>query len=188
MIEDKDALSLVQEMRKVASKEKALVKVINPSDIEVRESVRLKCLIPLCEYYGVCRLCPPHLPPLNEIRAALRFYHVGVLVALKFLLSEVDLEKFHHDFSYELKLLELVHRLENIAQSGGFREAIGLVVGGCKLCPTCAPPDEPCLHPYKARPSPEGLGIDIMGLALKSGLIVQWPPQESVVLIGLILF
>ncbi|NIQ39692.1 MAG: hypothetical protein GTN81_14045 [Proteobacteria bacterium] len=175
-------------MRKAASADKALVEIIDPSDIEVRESVRLKCLIPLCEYYGVCRLCPPHLPYLDEIRAALKFYRVGVLVALKFALSKGELERLRHDFSYELKLLELVHRLENIAQSGGYREAIGLVVGGCKLCPTCAPPNEPCRHPYKARPSPEGLGIDIMGLALKSGLIVQWPPKDSVVLIGLILF
>ncbi len=60
--------------------------------------------------------------------------------------------------------------------------------GRMQIMPHLYAPDEACLYPYKARPSPEGFGIDIMGLALKSGLIVQWPPEESVVLIGLILF
>lgn len=179
---------IIKKMKEVVEAEGGLISIVNPSDIEVRESVRLKCLVPLCEYYGVCRLCPPHLPPLDEIRAALKYYHAGVLVALKFPLSGVKLEQFRDDFSYEIKLLKLVHRLENIAQWGGYREAIGLAVGGCKLCPTCAPLNEPCRHPYESRPSPEGFGIDVTGLALKSGLVVQWPPKDYVLLIGLVLF
>lgn len=173
----------------MGQEEGAITAVVDPTEIEVRESVRLKCLIPLCEYYGVCKVCPPYLPSLEFVRAALQFYHTGLLVALKYpLATQEELQRFRTDFEPELKLLRLVHRLEKMAQDEGFREAISLAVGGCKLCPECTPPGTACRHPYEARPSPEGLGIDVTGLAIKSGIIVQWPPKDQVVLVGLVLF
>jgi predicted metal-binding protein len=59
-------------------------------------------------------------------------------------------------------------------------------VGGCKLCSECAPRGEPCRHPFKARPSPEGFGIDITELAREAGVPVEWPPREVVSFIGLV--
>ena len=55
------------------------------------------------------------------------------------------------------------------------------------MCDECAPMGEPCRHPFKAHPSPEGFGIDITELARDAGVQVEWPPKEYVNFIGLML-
>ena len=156
------------------------IKKINP-----RQSIRLKCQIPLCEYYGVCKICPPNIPGISEFREALGDYRRAFLVVLREKIERLD--NYRTDFSAELKLAEIVSDLELAAFEHGFYHAIGLGVGGCKLCDECAPPGLPCRHPFKARPSPEGFGIDITELAREIGVAVEWPPKKFINFIGLIL-
>lgn len=156
------------------------VRKINP-----RPSVRLKCLVPLCEYYGVCKVCPPHIPGVAEFREALGDYRQAYLVVLRERIKNIA--DYQTDFSAELRLAEAVAALEQAAFEQDCCQAMGLCVGGCKLCSACAPPDEPCRHPFKARPSPEGFGIDITGLAREAGVPVEWPPAEYVNFLGLVL-
>jgi predicted metal-binding protein len=150
-------------------------------EIPVHEGVRLKCLVPQCEYYGNCRICPPNLPPLNEIRAALKYFSRGYLAVLK-----CPAVKREEADKIEMILLEAVGQMEKICWTRGYYRAMGLVVGGCKLCPSCAPLGEPCRHPYRARPSPEGLGIDLTLLARKKNIPLQWPPEKEMVFLGLL--
>lgn len=150
-----------------------------------RESVRLKCQVPLCEYYGVCRVCPPHIPGVAEFRNALQDYTKAFLVVLREKIDNVEIYK--EDFRAELKLADAVSKLELAAFEHGFYQALGLCVGGCKLCSECAPLSKPCRHPYKARSSPEGFGIDITELAREAGVPVEWPPKEYVSFMGLLL-
>lgn len=156
------------------------VKKINPM-----ESIRLKCLVPVCEFYDNCKVCPPNIPGVTEFREALQSYSVAFLVVLKEKIK--DINDYREDFSTELKLVEIVSALELAAFQHGYYLAMGLCVGGCKLCPECAPPGEPCRHPFKARPSPEGFGIDITGLAREAGVPLEWPPKEFVNFLGLLL-
>ncbi len=156
------------------------IKKINPM-----QSIRLKCQVPLCEYYGVCKTCPPNIPGVAEFKEALLSYSKAFLVVLQEKIKSID--DYRKDFSAELKLAEIVSDLELSAFQHGFYQALGLSVGGCKLCAECAPPGEPCRHPFKARPSPEGFGIDITELAREAGVAVEWPPKEYVNFIGLIL-
>jgi predicted metal-binding protein len=149
------------------------------------ESVRLKCQVPLCEYYDVCKVCPPHIPSVGAFREALRRYTEAFLVVLQE--DATDLETYRKDFRAELKLADAVSRLENTAFQKGHYMALGLVVGGCKLCEQCTPSGEPCRHPFRARPSPEGFGIDVTELAREVGVPVEWPPGKSVTFIGLVL-
>ena len=156
------------------------VKLINP-----RPGIRLKCQVPLCEYYGVCKTCPPHIPGVAEFREILREYNKAFLVVLR---EEIqDMEVYRNDFSAELKLADIVADVELSAFQQGYYQAMGLIVGGCKLCEVCSPPGEPCRHPYQARPSPEGFGIDITELARAAGVTVEWPPREFVSFLGLVL-
>ncbi|PKM81142.1 MAG: hypothetical protein CVU89_10180 [Firmicutes bacterium HGW-Firmicutes-14] len=156
------------------------IRKINP-----RESVRMKCLVPLCEYYGISKVCPPHIPGVAEFREALKDFNRAFLVALR---EKADhIEKYHVDFRAELKLADIVSRLELAAFQKGEYQAVGLTVGGCKFCPECAPGNEPCRHPFKARPSPEGFGIDITELAREAGVPVEWPPEQYVTFMGLVL-
>lgn len=156
------------------------VKKINP-----RQSIRLKCLAPLCEYYSVCRVCPPNIPGVSEFREALQDYSRAFLVVLREKIK--DINKYRDGFGAELKLAEAVAGLELAAFQHGYCQAMGLCVGGCKLCKECAPPDQPCRHPFKARPSPEGFGIDITKLAREAAVPVEWPPMEYVSFLGLLL-
>jgi predicted metal-binding protein len=149
------------------------------------QSVRLKCQIPLCEYFEVCKVCPPHIPGVAEFREALQSYGNAFLVVLREKIKNIEV--YRKDFSAELKLVEIVSDLELSAFQHGFYNTIGLCVGGCKLCDQCTPSGEPCRHPFKARPSPEGFGIDITELAREVGVPVEWPPKEYVSFLGLVL-
>lgn len=151
-------------------------------EIPVHEGVRLKCLAPQCEFYGGCRICPPNLPSLTEIRAALKYFSQGYLAVLRCpALTKEEVNQV------ETTLLEAVGELEKTCWAMGYYRAMGLVVGGCKLCERCAPLNEPCRHPYRARPSPEGLGIDLTMLARKKNIPLKWPPENEMIFLGLLL-
>lgn len=153
--------------------------------IKPSQSVRLKCIVPLCEYYGVCKVCPPNIPGVAEFREALKDYSRAFLVVLREKIE--DINRYRDEFSAELKLAEAVSEMELAAFQQGFYQALGLCVGGCKFCKECVPSDLPCRHPFKARPSPEGFGIDITILAREAGVPVEWPPVEYVNFLGLVL-
>ncbi len=169
----------------VARKRGVHVYPMDINKINPMQSIRLKCQVPLCEYYEVCRVCPPNISSVAEFREALESYSTAYLVVLREKIDNIDL--YREDFSAELRLAEIVSELELTAFQYGYYLALGLCVGGCKLCSKCPPPGEPCRHPFKARPSPEGFGIDITRLAREAGVPVEWPPKEQVSFLGLVL-
>lgn len=154
------------------------------SAIQPKQSIRLKCQVPLCEYYDVCKTCPPNIPGVSEFREALNDYSRAFLVVLQERIKKI--ETYQTDFSAECRLADMISDMELLAFQHGFYQALGLTVGGCKLCKTCTPKSEPCRHPFKARPSPEGFGIDITDLARQAGVAVEWPPKEYVNFMGLV--
>ncbi len=176
---------LENSLKAVARKRGAELYPLDVKKINPMESIRLKCLVPLCEFYDACKICPPNIPGVAEFREALQSYSRAFLVVLREKI--INIEDYHTDYSAELKLAETVSALELAAFQQGYYLALGLGVGGCKLCPECAPPGEPCRHPFKARPSPEGFGIDITGLARQAGVALEWPPKEYVSFLGLVL-
>ena len=169
----------------VAAEKGVLLYSVELSDIVPQESIRLKCQVPLCEYYEVCKVCPPNIPTVIQFRDALKSYSKAFLVVLREKIK--DLDDYRADFSAELKLSGAVAELELRAFQMGYYQALGLCVGGCKLCSKCTPPGSACRHPFKARPSPEGFGIDITSLARKAGAMVEWPPKQYINFLGLIL-
>ncbi len=185
MSELSDLSKLNQEFQKYALEHRIVIHSFEVAEIEPKESVRLKCLVPLCEYYGVCKVCPPNIPEVWQFERALKDFTKAYLVVLQE--KVVDLEKFHFDFSAELKLAEIILDLERTSFNLGYYQALGLIVGGCKYCEKCVPLNQPCKHPFKARPSPEGFGIDITAIAQKLGVAVEWPPTNTVTFLGLML-
>lgn len=169
----------------VAKKWGVVLYQFNANEVRPRESVRLKCQAPLCEYYDVCKVCPPNVPTVAEFREALQSYNKAFLVVLQEKIT--DIEIYRTDFRAELKLADVIADLEQTAFQLGHYLALGLVVGGCKLCRECTPAGEPCRHPFRPRPSPEGLGIDVTELARQRGVAVEWPPRKEISFIGLIL-
>lgn len=176
---------LFSNFQSLAVRQGAAVYALDTSKINPKHSVRFKCQVPLCEYYNVCKVCPPHIPTVEEFREILKDYEKAFLVVLREKIENI--ETYRTDFTAELKLAGLVNNLELAAFQLGFCNAIGLCVGGCKYCTECTPSGEPCRHPFKARPSPEGLGIDITELAREAGVPVEWPPREYVSFMGLVM-
>ncbi len=147
-------------------------------EVEVLDSIQLKCQIPLCESYGERRVCPPHLPPLETFRRALLDYETVFVLSMEVAVAEI---RGHEP---ELRLDDFVRQSEGWALGKGCYWAFGLGGGSCYRCKSCNM-SIPCPHPFLPRPSPEGLGIDITHLSRAAGYPINWPPGERVNYFGL---
>ena len=184
--------------------------------VALDERVKLKCQIPLCPHYGRTLTCPPNVPPYEEFVKAVKHYRTALLVqvrstmtgdmeacdreeVLKFFASpgvaqkdkggdksgtEKDLDAMK---IAAMRLHKLVNDVESKAMSLGFPYALGLIGGECMLCHECAGPGKACRRPFEARPSMEGVGIDVIKTAAKAGLPFELPPKQEIVWSGLIL-
>ncbi len=178
---DKDLERLVAFVRENGADEAAIISAV---DISVDERVRLKCQVPLCDTYGRNYTCPPHVPSPAEFKKALKNYKRGILVRVIDDLAEAEGDPFR---SAGL-LHEIINRGEKKAFSMGYRFAAGFIGGCCRLCEICgAVTGEACRFPFKARPSMESMGIDVIKTAEKAGMSVAFPVREKVSWIGLIL-
>jgi predicted metal-binding protein len=87
------------------------------------------------------------------------------------------------------KLHKLINEVELKAMSMGFPYALGLIGGECMLCTECVGvgSSEGCRRPFEARPSLEGVGIDVIRTSQKAGLPFECPPKKEIVWSGLVL-
>lgn len=166
------------------------VMLIDAADVVVDDRVRLKCYVPLCDSYARNLMCPPYVPSVDAFREALRNYHQAILLQVSAPLSmthgNVPTEEI---FLPAKKLHELVNAGEKEAFTAGFRFAAGFIGGCCRLCDECVAVKggRTCRFPFKARPSMEAMGIDVMATAEKAGLSLSFPISEWVTWTGLIL-
>ncbi len=151
-------------------------KVIPADFVSVDERVRLKCAIPTCANYGRCGNCPPNVPELDFVRKAFQRYHWAILFK-----NDVPAEDFTivgrynpHGKKHHLETHEIAAQVELAAFEEGYPFALGLGRGGCRdaLCggDFCRKLDSGrCPHFFKARPSVEAMGIDVVELFNKVG-------------------
>jgi len=152
-------------------------KVIPASHVVVDERVRLKCAVPRCHLYAECVNCPPYTPPPSQMRRILRKYKYAVLFKTNVspMTDFVDDEKWHiGHMAHQRKIHEIASTIEGLAFNDGHYFAAGFAAGGCKtaLCSgqICQFLDSGrCRFPLKARPSMEGVGIDVFHLVTKVG-------------------
>jgi predicted metal-binding protein len=152
-------------------------KVIPASYVVVDERVRLKCAVPRCYLYGECVNCPPYTPPPGQMRKMLKKYKCAVLFKTDVapVSDFVDDEKWHiGHMAHQRKIHDIASTIEGLAFNDGYYLAAGFAAGGCKttLCSgqVCQFLDSGrCRFPLKARPSMEGVGIDVFDLVTKVG-------------------
>lgn len=176
--------------------------VLLPADhVVVDERVRLKCAVPVCQGYGNYLHCPPNTMSVAEFRDILARYSVALLVQVESSQNSADLdqegiagknaaqlEALLHGEPNKL-LGRIVNRLEAEAFKAGYYYAAGFNGGICLLCPDCVgvASGDPCRRPYEARPSMEGVGIDVFKTAANAGLPIALSSDEPVRWTGLIL-
>ncbi len=161
-------------------------KVIPVAAIVVDERVRLKCQIPLCDSFNRNLLCPPRLPSVAEFRTALEKFSAAVLIQVT-----ANISGQSDAFLHAKTLHELVNLGEKEAFEKGFRFATGLIGGCCRLCDVCvaAKPRaaQACRFPFKARPSMEAMGIDVVATVESTGWSSDFPVTDRVTWTGVIL-
>lgn len=166
------------------------VKMINISDIVVDERVRLKCQIPLCDSYNKNLMCPPHVPSVAAFREALAGYAGAILLQITASLPEAVTDNPSGDvYAPAKKLHELVNLAEKWAFEYNFRFATGLMGGCCRLCDECVAVQggHHCRYPFKARPSMEAMGIDVVETVKAAGLAISFPIINEVTWTGMVL-
>ncbi len=185
--------------------------------VTVDERVRAKCQIPLCPHYGHCLTCPPNVMSVDEFAKALKRYKTALLVQMQSSISEDpdkhdkkevlqyvaapgkqkkkggDKTELFTDLDNmkiaAIRLHKLVNEVESMAMSLGFPYALGLIGGECMLCPECVGVNsgKACRRPYQARPSMEGVGIDVLKTSINAGLPFEMPPKKEIIWSGLVL-
>ncbi|GAB4283231.1 MAG: DUF2284 domain-containing protein [Deferrisomatales bacterium] len=189
---------LVDKARELGATAAALIPA---RQVVVDERVRLKCAVPVCQGYDHYLHCPPNTMSVEEFRAALSRYSTALLVQVESEQTSADLDdeglagkdavqledELHGDANRLLG--RIVTRLEAEAFKAGYYYAAGFTGGICVLCPECVgrASGEPCRHPFEARPSMEGVGIDVFETAANAGLPIALSADEPVRWTGLLL-
>jgi predicted metal-binding protein len=153
-------------------------KIITTDVIVIDERVRAKCMYPKCRWYGTSANCPPNSMDLDLARKIVEKFRYAVFIKLEVPSTEVaGKDARNKDLSRpsQLKIREIVSKIESKAFFDGYHLALGLGEGPCKnaFCPDreCQAliTGQPCRHPLKATGSMEGLGMDAFMMAAKVG-------------------
>ena len=140
---------------------------IRAGDIAVREWVRMKCRFG-CPEYGRNVACPPNVPSVAECERFVREYEEAVI--LHFVRTAADREERRR---WSRKANTDLLALERAVFLSGRHKAFMLLMGSCPHCEECVGRPEECRLPGSARPTPEGLAIDVYATARAAGYPIQ---------------
>ncbi|NLN86246.1 MAG: DUF2284 domain-containing protein [Syntrophomonadaceae bacterium] len=153
-------------------------------DIVLDERVTMHCHLNLCTNYGKNLMCPPFLPSVADNRQMIDRYTFALLLQLKQALDRYDKEFMRQTFDANARRFgQMAVALERKAFSDGFRLAMALGAGECKLCDNCVIQngERNCVHPGTARPSMEGMGIDVVRTFAAAGLDLDFTTAQLTV-------
>ncbi|MBZ3935558.1 DUF2284 domain-containing protein [Methanimicrococcus blatticola] len=187
---DKENVTVLLQTAKEAGAIEALY--IDCEDVVVDDRVRLKCFVPLCRHYGDL-VCPPNVPTPDEFRKYLKLYRFALLVSTQYdnppkPASLADSEDVSNEIRKKSKdLSDILLRLEGVSLQKGYRFAAGFTGGSCHYCDSCVKTGGECKTPYRARPSMEAVGVDVVGTLQKVDMALEFPVSDKVKWWGLLL-
>ena len=136
---------------------------IGPEDIAVSQWVRMKCRFG-CVDFGRRATCPPNVPSLPECERLFSEYSEIVLFHFE---GSVKKPEDRHEWTRGIN--ERLLELEREVFLSGYHKAFVLYIDPCHVCKDCAPVKSDCRRPKKARPSVEGLAVDVFATARGCG-------------------
>jgi predicted metal-binding protein len=140
---------------------------LRADDIVVSRWVRMKCQYG-CPEYGTHVACPPNNPSVKECERFFREYDDAVI--FHFVKAEPD-EAERNRWSRPIK--EKLLALERAVFLAGYRKAFVLLMGSCPHCDECVGNPGECRFPGTARPTPEGLAVDVFATAHSVGYPIE---------------
>jgi len=147
------------------------VRWIDPAEIVTAEWVRMKCRFG-CREYGRNAACPPNTPPVD---ACARFFREYRRAAVFHFAKKVDRPEDRHAWTRRLNL-ELIKLEHELFRSGLFKVFL-LFFDSCGVCLECAAERAACKEPTLARPTPEGLAVDVYTTVRKIGYPIEVLPD-----------
>ena len=157
-------------------------KVIDASSLIFEERVKMNCFY--CGKYDVSWKCPPRLPQIDYNKMIKEFSHAA------FIYSRTPLRDMDYDSvrkSSSLQLHQAMLLCEKWLYMHNNSMALSFIGGSCKLCKNGCTPVH-CANPYQARIPVEALGINVVKSAEQYGIEIKFPPKESMIRIGLLLW
>ncbi len=142
-------------------------KWIDPKDIVIAQWVRTKCMFG-CANYGKRVCCPPNVPSIPECKQFFSEYATGVIFHFAKASDKLD---DHRDWARETN--QALLRAERDVFLLGHEKAFLLPMSLCSLCEECTGVREECKNPKSARPTPEGMGIDVYSTVRKHDFPIQ---------------
>jgi predicted metal-binding protein len=140
---------------------------IDPKDIVVAQWVRMKCTFG-CGSYGRNASCPPNTLPVAECRQFFAEYDTAAVFHFEKAVAE---REERHKWSREVNLGLLA--LERDVFLTGYQKAFLLFMDSCHLCRECASARADCNELKSARPSPEGMAVDVYSTVRRVGYPIQ---------------
>lgn len=180
-------------------KEKAIelgasdAQIITTNMVILDERVRAKCMYPKCSSYGLSAHCPPYTPEVGQMKKIISKYKYAILIRIDAPTEDVAGPIANDRGTWKRhgrKRNKIIAKLESKAFHDAYHFALGFVGGSCKsyFCPdvdcSALKPGQACRAPLKARPSMEGVGMDVFTMAAKVGWDIypigeNTPPSEA---------
>lgn len=140
---------------------------VDPQEIVVSQWVRLKCQFG-CDIYGRNASCPPNTPPLPDCRAFFGEYRLGAVFHLN---KRFDDPEERHAWSRTVN--RALVDLERAVFIADYPKAFMMLMDNCNLCRECANTRSHCRNKKLARPTPEGMGVDVFATVAKFGYPIE---------------
>ncbi len=156
-------LSIEQIDALVISQGFADFKWIDPQAIVVAYWVRMKCKFG-CASYAKKATCPPNTPSVEDCQHFFEEYSRAIVLHFQMVAPDPAQRKTMNSRVN----LELV-KLENAIFMAGYPRAFMLLMAPCSICAECPPNRADCTKPEIARPTPEGMAIDVFTTVRKLG-------------------
>jgi predicted metal-binding protein len=161
-MEDKEELEKIFSDRGVTD-----FRWIDPGEIVTGQWVRMKCMFG-CGNYGKHACCPPNVPPVAECRQMLSEYTAAVIFHFPLTCKDPDDRR-----TWSKKMNETLLKIEKEVFLRGYYKTLLLPMTSCNICEECSGTRQECKNPSLARPTPEGMAIDVYLTARKHGFPIK---------------
>jgi len=163
-------------------------RIISTDDIIIDPRVRLKCLIPVCNFSGTCSHCPPNGFSVDEVRDIISGYQKAIFFKTYVKNKTIANPKLYDYMNcrniddsiltlgvHYLLVQQIVTLLNKNARESGYKP-VGFAAGYCRdiLCffqPNCQAltSNKGCRHPDLSNPSMESCSMDVFTMAYNAG-------------------
>lgn len=133
------------------------------ANIVVAQWVRMKCIFG-CEDYGKNATCPPNAPAVADCECFMREFSDAVVFRFSKSIPDAEQRKLWcRDINS--KLLKLDRDVFLL----GYQKAFMMLMENCPLCEECVSCPDDCRHPRAARPTVEGMAVDLFSTVRSVG-------------------